>query len=229
MTDKELRETADRTKNEINCLLTQKTDEAFQKVVGICKDDSFSILQGIDNDLRMAYLFSSCYYSEKNYLSRTTFDCIDNGIDSSPLQQLQDIFSTVGFGVMRIENEFPNELVEDAVSYISSMNLSGEFLYQVVVSYAEDPVKIILYFSSLMKADGKFVCSIRLLSYAEKLEPDNSKIYLMQAENYVETERFDKAYEELDKIKEPDEDTQKLMLVIKPYTQGKKSEVEQID
>lgn len=185
----------------------------FQKIkeliLFLTKSVAYQQLKTEENQMIMLDFFCSTWLEEKKKLS--SFDIDDDifyQIDS--LEKIEQKYQTLKFGMLRIENNLPEEYCNQTIQYIDEQKISGIAISKMIVfetKYREDNI---LKVSRRLLENKQIIRAIVLLQYAQEMYPDYTDFPLCEAECWMEGRQWEMAYNCLNKIEKPDLSIQEL-------------------
>lgn len=191
-------------RKEIDEKLLELSFEKIKELVLWLKTDTiFQRLKKEDNQLNMLDRFCNLWIEEKKQLeSLGIHEDIFWGIQS--LADVEYKYLAIKYCVLRIENEVPIELCEQALDKLISYHVSGMAMGTVFLLESSKRIENVVKMAQMLKNKGETIRALYLLQYAEKTYPDSADILMELADCWLTGQQWQQAYECLCQIKEPD-------------------------
>lgn len=192
--------------NKLKDLDFQKTKELL---LWLAKSDVYQKLKTKENQMIMLAFFCDTWLEEKKKLSSLGIDD-DIFYQADSLEKIEKKYQTLKFGMLRLENEVPEEYCEQIVQYIIDKRISGIAIAKMVSFETKHKESNILKISHRLSENTQTIKAIVLLQYAQEMYPKNKDLILNEAECWIEGKQWEMAYNCLNKIEEPDIEIQEL-------------------
>lgn len=200
-------------KSEINRKLQKELNFLQMKelVLWMVKSIEFQRLYKKDNQLRMFKLCTDIWLNEKKHMdSFETKGDIFFGVQS--LEDVERKILAAKLLMFRLENNVPYELCKDIVDEVMAYQYSPYALSRIAVERTEEPLNNLLKLSEVYKIRNDLVRAIGLLQCAEKIYEDEKQIYLNLADCWLMIQEYNRAYEYLCKIANPNTEIQNMIV-----------------
>lgn len=198
-------------KKEINVRLKDldflKTKEL---VLWLVNEKDFARLKNKDNQLIILDTLKNVWLEEKKRMN--DFEMQGDafwGVDS--LNDVETRYLKVHFDILRIENNMPEECCINAVQDLIVSKYSAFFIYTVILRETAQIKRNILQLCRLIKKQNDLIKTIGLLNLGIEKYPQDEEMILELADCWIIVQQYDKAYECLKKIAEPNETIKEMM------------------
>ena len=129
----------------------------------------------------------------------------------SSLDVLEEKYLAVEFSVLRMELDLNNEEVEETISKIVELHVSGITLFRIIQFETAHVLKNVKRISIELKKRGDKIGSIILLREAVVTYPDEEELWLLLANAWMELGEFSEALKCLKKIEKPSSEIRSLI------------------
>lgn len=178
-------------------------------ILFLTRSDAYQRLKTKENQMIMLDFFCGTWLEEKKKLSNFNIDDdIFYQIDS--LEKIEQKYQTLKFGILRMENNLPEEYCNQTIQYIEEQKISGIAIGRMIVSETKYKEENILKASRRLLENKQLIKAIVLLQYAQELYPDDTDFLLCEAECWMEGRQWEMAYQCINKIENPDLSIQEL-------------------
>ena len=206
-------------KKEINIRL-QNLD--FYKIkdliLWLTKSEIYQKLKSKDNQLIALDIFVSIWLQEKQNMDAFEMQGdIFYGVSS--LEEVESKYLDAKFLVFRIENGVPYEYCLEGVRKVLQARFSAYALYVIILRESYLREKNILALARLFKAENELVKTIGLLQKALEKYETNEEMLLELADCWIMSGQWQKAYECLEKIENPNDEITELVNELKKVRQ----------
>lgn len=183
-------------------------DNSFESirelVLFLDKDDMFNKLKLKDNKLGILNIFVGIWLAEKTVLNKYGIETdIFTGISS--LADIEYKYHVIEFGVLRIENNLPDNYQIDAIRNIINMKISGIAIANIIKRETKDRINNVLRTAKLLKKENDFINAILLLKEFQKLYANSDEVKIELADTYIAVNCLKEAYDVLVNVNSPDD------------------------
>ena len=179
-------------------------------VLWLVNEKDFARLKNKDNQLLMLDILKNIWLEEKKRMN--DFEMQGDAfwrVDS--LDDVETRYSKVHFDILRIENNMPEEYCTNAVQDLITNKYSAFFIYTVIVRETAQIKRNILQLCRLIKKQNDLIKTIGLLNLGIQKYPQDEEMILELADCWIIAQQYDKAYDCLKKISEPNEMIKEMM------------------
>lgn len=204
-------------------VLKEQIDEKLKKtsfieiknlILWLAKSSDFQKLKNKDHQLTMLDVFCQIWIEEKKKLTGVGIvDDIFYGIDC--LAAIENKYLTIQLGILRIENNMPEDYCLQALDEIMEYKVSGMALYTILNRETSEISKNIVRLAQMLKNRDRMIEAVFLLEAGNDAYPEEQEIIMEIADCWIATEQWESAYECLRRIKKPNADIQELIQMIK--------------
>ncbi len=201
-----------RLKREINRKLREGTDfpQIRELMLFLAKEQSYVKLKREEEQLIMLESFLNIWLKEKRKLPELGM-ASDIFCGITCLDDLERKYRRIKYCGLRIENNIPEEFIQEAVQWMDEEKVSGLAIGKIMISQTKRSEQNILFMAKYMKKRGDMLNAFLLLQYANEALPDREKLLLEEADIWVSLCEWEKALKLLERIKEPAQDIRGLM------------------
>lgn len=200
-----------RLKKEINIRLKRGTD--FQNIkelmLMLAKDQGYQILKGKENQMIILDCFLGIWLKEKRRLSELGIET-DIFYQVSSLDELEQKYQTIRYCGLRIENNVPDEYIEQAFLWLIDQKVSGIAIGKIVIYGTKHRENNLLYLARGLKQKGDLTNAILLLQYARENYPKQEKFLLEEADCWLQGQQWQRAQALLREIEKPTAEIQEI-------------------
>lgn len=119
------------------------------------------------------------------------------------LQELEELYREIKWCCFRIENQMPEEVIEEEMKIIVENEISGIAIQSILKNETLKYTHNLLYMARGLKKRGRITTAAQMLLYAEKQGKLGNELLLELADCWLEGMQFERALETLKKIQKP--------------------------
>jgi len=187
------------------------------------KDEMFEKLRNKDTQLGIVYNLAGIWLEEKTRLNPYGIDKdIFEGVNN--LDLAEEKYRAIEFGIFRIENDMPQELIDEYVDRMISERISGVAMALILKEESKNRADNVIKLSRLLKDRGDYVDALILLETASVAFYVNDEIFMELADTYIEANCLEKAYDTLMKIENKDNNIEDILGDLKAILSGEVNE-----
>ncbi len=191
--------------NKVNMYLSEKTEEAYEKIVGLVKSEEVLKNYLMTSEFAYMVVVISIYEEEKSAgIKKTIFT------SSESVEELINYIAKIKFWIWRLEFEERKEDLEDFNVFIEKEDVSPIAVHFMLRIAAFDKVKASFLVALSYRKKRKDVEALRMLLYANTLENDELIICEI-ADIYVGIGKIEEAMNIVKMIEKPTEHIEKYM------------------
>lgn len=198
-------------KDEINVRLK---DLDFRKIsellLWLAASEEYYKLYKKDNQLLALEFFRETWLEER----KNPNDFVMQGDSFFGVNCLDDLemkYAKILFAVFRVENDMPYEYCVSAIQVLIEYQVSPLALYRIIVRETDKKEENIVKTAVLLKEQNQLVKAIGLLQKGVDNYPENDEMKLELADAWLMAKQWQKAYEILLQIKQPNDEIKEMM------------------
>lgn len=198
-------------KKEINVKLMELNKDRLKDIIlDFFRPGSLKKLFLKDNQLFMLHCFCTVWMEEQKILVPLHVEQdIFEGIHS--LEDVEEKYLSLKFGVLRMEQSMPYEYCAQAVDYFTERHISGIALHYIIKNETWKRESNMVILAKLLKERGEYLSAVILLQEAEKTFPGNKNILMELSDCWLTARVFGEAKKCLLKIVKPDKKIRNLI------------------
>lgn len=210
-----------RLKREINRRLQKGTDfeEIKELMLYLARDKAYFKLKAIETQMIMLDIFFYIWMREKKKLP-------DLGVETdifykvSSLDDVERKYQRIKYCGFRIENEVPDDYIEQALEWLTEDRVSGIAIGTIFVRETEEKAENILHIEQHLRQSGDSLNALLLMQYANERIPGQEKLLLEEADIWLEGQQFERVLELLSQIEKPSLQIKGLMEELRQVTEN---------
>ena len=218
MTDEMIQNRVREIKAEVQHLFDTEGEERYQKIYELCRENKIAIES--DGKLFLLQHCTQIWKGESGYGVQTVYDhAAEWSGESCSLDSVTDYYTAVKFAMYRMECMAGKENTDRIMSALWQLKASPDMLYFIAVNELEQSEFMLRLLGMASEDDGEYLQAIRLYRFLEQLG-DKEADYVRLSELFLKMKCYDKAYQELKKIKEPSEETAEVITELSQFIQN---------
>lgn len=183
-------------------------------ILYLAKSEEYQKLKGKDNRLSMLDQFCSIWMREKKNLEALGIHSdIFDGISS--LNDVEEKYLTIKFGVLRLEKGMPGEYCRQFAEEVIRRRISGVALFAILMRETGKRKSNCLKLARFLKAEGQTVTALTFLQEAERTFAGSEELLLELADCWLVGRQYQAAFECLQRIGNPDREIRELLMELK--------------
>lgn len=187
------------------------------------QDKVFEKLRLKDTQLANLIILTKIWLEEKTRLGlygqkQDIFEGVEN------LDMAETKYRSIHLGILRIENKFAKEFIDEYIRFIISEKISGIALAMIINQESKYRASNAVLLSRYLKEKGAYIDALILLETASLLTYACDDIYMELADMYIEANCLDKAFETLNKIENKDENIEDIIDELDKILNGEDNE-----
>ena len=160
----------------VNAQLLDGSFEAIRDLIrNIDSNELYPVLLEKDTQLSMLDIFLGIWLDEKRELSSLGFnnDILTN---LHSLDELEDRYHIISLGILRLENNLPEDKCEEAINNFISLDISGIALFTVLKIDTIKRIENVIKLSNRLRAHKEYIRDMYLLKRAIAEFPGDKEI-----------------------------------------------------
>lgn len=214
MKRQEKREAIAEKKQELDQLMAEKGENRVDQIITFLSDQQIALHVGYDTELQTVYKMGQICEMEKHCGEPHLL------LDFSPsIKDAIDLYADLRNICLRIENDIPEAFWPTGIDGDKAL-LSGVAFYKIIERETEKKEKNINVLARMLRQKGMLIAAIRLLQLGTEKYKKEEQLALQLADCWISCGKLRKAYQALEHLEEPSEETRRLKQELKRVTEN---------